>query len=82
MPHGTVRDMVARLKGWSLRNRHVMVGIVALLALIAAARHPSADIRILTHDAGDTAPHEVRAAVDLGIVAVSVLVTWTGRHIA
>ena len=65
-----------------MRNRRITVGILAALALIAAARHPSADIRILTHDAADRTPHEVKAALDLGIVAVSVLVTWTGKHIA
>ena len=59
-----------------------MVGIVAALALLAAARHPSANIEILTHDATDTAPHRVKAAVDLGLVAVSVLVTWTGKHLS
>ena len=58
-----------------------MVGVFALLALVAVARHPSADIQILTHDAADRAPHQVKAALDLGLVAVSVLVTWTGEHI-
>ncbi|WP_353204214.1 hypothetical protein [Sphingomonas sp.] len=58
-----------------------MVGVFALLALVAVARHPSADIQILTHDAADRAPHHVKAALDLGLVAVSVLVTWTGEHI-
>jgi hypothetical protein len=59
-----------------------MIGIATALALVAAIRHPSADIRILTHDAGDTAPHEIKAALDLGVVAVSVLVTWTGKHLS
>ena len=53
-----------------------------MLALVAAARHPSANIEILTHDATDRAPHQMKAAVDLGLVAISVLVTWTGKHIA
>ena len=65
-----------------LRNRRIIVGIVAVLALISAARHPSANIEILTHDATDHAPHQMKAAVDLGLVAISVLVTWTGKHIA
>lgn len=64
-----------------MRNRRIMVGIVALLALVAVAPHPTADIQILTHDATDRAPHHVKAAVDFGLVAVSVLVTWTGEHI-
>lgn len=65
-----------------MRNRRIMLGTLAALALVALVRHPSADIRILTHDAGDTAPHEIKAALDLGVVAVSVLVTWTGKHLA
>lgn len=54
---------------------------VALL-IVAAIRQPSADIRILTHDAGDSAPHKVMAALDLGILAVHVLVTWTARPVS
>ena len=50
-----------------------MVGIVAALALIAVARHPSADIRILTHESTDPAPHQVKAALDLGLFGVSLL---------
>lgn len=64
-----------------MRNRRIMIGMFALLAMVAVARHPSADIRILTHDASDPTPHKVMAALDLGLVAVSVLVTWTGEHI-
>ncbi|MEG3175961.1 hypothetical protein U1872_06955 [Sphingomonas sp. RB3P16] len=65
-----------------MRNRRIMVGIVAALALLAAMRHPSADIQILTHDATDPAPHQIKAAVDLGLVGVSLLVTWTGKHLS
>lgn len=64
-----------------MRNRRIMVGIVAAVALIAIARHPSADIQILTHDSTDPTPHQVKAAIDLGLVGVSVLVTWTGNHL-
>ncbi|TPG56281.1 hypothetical protein [Sphingomonas glacialis] len=64
-----------------MRNRRIMVGIVAVLALIAVARHPNADIQILTHDSTDPAPHQVKAAIDLGVVGISLLVTWTGKHL-
>jgi hypothetical protein len=53
------------------------IAILALLLL--AVRHPSADIRILTHDATDRAPMRVQAALDLGVMAFSVLITWTKR---
>ncbi|MFA6122279.1 hypothetical protein [Sphingomonas sp.] len=65
-----------------MRNRRITIGILAGLAVIALARHPTADIKILTHDATDRAPHQIRAALDLGLVAVSVLVTWTGTHLS
>lgn len=58
-----------------------MVGITAALALIAIARHPNADIQILTHDTTDPAPHRIKAAIDLGLVGFSVLVTWTGKQL-
>ena len=51
-----------------MRNRRIMIGMFALLAMVAVARHPSADIRILTHDASDPTPHKVMAALDLGDV--------------
>ncbi len=64
-----------------MRNRRIMIGIFAALALITVARHPTADIQILTHDAADPTPRRVQAAIDLGLVGVSVLVTWTGEHL-
>ncbi len=42
-----------------------------------AIARPSAEFVIQTHDLGDTAPRRVKAAVDTGILAVSVLYTWT-----
>jgi len=29
---------------------------------------------------GDRAPARMQAALDMGVVAISVLVTWTSRH--
>ncbi|MDQ2878015.1 MAG: hypothetical protein M3R41_02910 [Pseudomonadota bacterium] len=65
-----------------MRHRRwgLVLGAAVLLAL--AVRHPSADIRILTHDSTDRSPHRIQAAVDLGVLAVSVLVTWTAKRIA
>ncbi len=65
-----------------MRDRRPGLILAAAVLLIIAARHPSADIRILTHDQTDRAPHRVQAAFDLGLVAISVLVTWTAKRLA
>lgn len=61
------------------RNKRLLM-IAGAIALVIAVVHPSrphADLEILTHRAGDTAPQQVHAAIDLGILAISVLVTWS-----
>jgi len=64
-----------------MRDRRV-IGAMAVLALLAVAvRHPTADIRLVTHDRGDPAPHRIQAAVDLGLVGFSFLYTWTVKRI-
>ncbi|MET0249001.1 MAG: hypothetical protein ABW164_04655 [Sphingobium sp.] len=63
-----------------MRNRRIGLGIAAAALLVLAARHPSADIRILTHEQSDVAPQRIQAAFDLGWVAVSVLITWTAKR--
>lgn len=56
--------------------------VVAALALaVVAVRHPTADIRLITHDAADPAPHRMQAAIDFGLVGVSVLYTWTVKRL-
>ncbi len=62
-----------------MRNRQIGMLIAAATLLVMAVRHPSADIRIQTADAADRAPHQVRAAVDLGLVAFRLLITWTAK---
>lgn len=62
------------------RRRVAIAATGALLALVAF-RHPTADLRIVTHEARDTAPHRVQAAIDLGLVGVSILYTWTAPRI-
>ncbi|MEG8014169.1 MULTISPECIES: hypothetical protein [unclassified Sphingomonas] len=44
---------------------------------MVALRHPTADFRLITHDRSDPAPRRMQAAVDLGLVGVSILYTWT-----
>lgn len=63
-----------------MRNRRIALAAMAALLLLVGLRHPSADIRILSHDKGDSTPHQVSAAVDVGIMAVSILVTWTAKR--
>lgn len=63
-----------------MRKRNAIVALGALLALVAVARHPTADIEILTHRDGDPTPHRIQAAVDLGVVAVRFLLTWTSGN--
>lgn len=70
--------MVTIGEGRMRRNRIIVVAVAGAL-LLMTANPPSADIRILTHDVGDATPHRVQAAIDIGIVAISVLVTWTKR---
>jgi len=59
------------------RRRLAVAGVA--LCLLLAARHPTPDIRLLTHDIGDPRPHRVQAAIDLGLVGVSILYTWTAQ---
>ena len=65
-----------------MQRRRTILIAAAILALVAVARHPSADIEILTHQASDPAPHRVQAAIDLGIVAVKFVLTWTAGRVA
>ncbi|MFL9841245.1 hypothetical protein ABS767_09745 [Sphingomonas sp. ST-64] len=64
----------------SKRRIALAAGGASLLA-IGAIAHPSADIHIITHEASDISPRKVQAAVDVGVMAVSVLYTWTERTI-
>ncbi len=62
------------------RGGKIAIAALAGLALIAlASPDHRANIEILAHRAGDVAPQRLEAVVDLGIVAVSVLVTWSKR---
>jgi len=63
-----------------MRDRRKLAVAGHALAMLLALRHPTPDIRLLTHDIGDPRPHRVQAAIDLGLVGVSVLYTWTAHR--
>jgi len=60
-------------------RRKLAIVVLAMLGIVAV-RHPTPNISLLTHDIGDPRPHRVQAAIDLGLVGVSVLYTWTARR--
>jgi hypothetical protein len=64
------------------RRRTIAAALALTLAGVAVARHPTANIEILTHDSADPSPHRLQAALDLGIVAIKLLVTWTADHLS
>lgn len=57
----------------------MLAGAAALALFALVSPHNRADIRILTHDKSDLSPHKLQAAFDLGLVAISVLYTWTAK---
>lgn len=61
------------------RFRIVMLGVAVLAMLAVFAPDNRADIRILMHEQSDRNPHRMQAAIDVGLVAISVLVTWTEK---
>ncbi|WP_010544445.1 hypothetical protein [Sphingomonas elodea] len=62
----------------SLRKHLLLLaGLVTLTIAVVQPTRPHANLEILTHRAGDSAPQQVHAAIDLGVLAVSVLVTWS-----
>lgn len=63
-----------------MKSRKTVMIAVALVMLALAWRPPTADIRILAHDANDGSPHRIQAAIDVGILALSLLVTWTSSQ--
>lgn len=61
------------------KGRIVLAGAAALALLAMASPNNRADIRILTHEKGDLSPHKLQAAIDIGLVAISILITWTTK---
>ena len=63
--------------GESMRDRSKVLAGAAIAVAILATTHPDANFRLLTHDIGDPTPHRIQAAMDLGVVGVSFVYTWT-----
>ena len=61
------------------KRRIVLAASAAALLTTAATVHPTAEFEILTHEITDKTPRKFQAAVDTGVLAVSVLYTWTER---
>lgn len=60
-----------------MRQKHAALAIVAGGLALLAVHHPTADLRLLTHTMGDPAPRRFQAAMDFGLVGVSILYTWS-----
>lgn len=63
------------------KRRIVLAASAAALLVTATTVHPTAEFEILTHEITDKTPRKFQAAVDTGILAVSVLYTWTERSL-
>ena len=64
-----------------MRGRRLIVAAGVLGLIAVSAGHPTADIRVMTHELSDPAPRQVQAAVDLGLVGVKLLYTWTSGQL-
>jgi hypothetical protein len=60
-----------------MRDRHKVLAVAGFAVAILATNHPTADFRLFTHDVGDRTPHRIQAAMDLGVVGISFVYTWT-----
>jgi hypothetical protein len=63
-------------------RRKTGLALAAAGVLALSAMHtPTADIRIEMHRVADLNPARFQAAVDIGVVAVRFLVTWSAHGV-
>lgn len=62
-----------------MRHRRAALVVAALGLVVVTARHPTADVKLITHAASDPSPVRFQAAIDLGLMGVSILYTWSRR---
>lgn len=65
-----------------MQRRRIWLICGMLVLAVMLVRHPTANIHIIMHDVSDPAPHKIEAVVDLGLFALSLLVTWTAKGMA
>lgn len=62
------------------RAKKIAFGALAALALLAfTSPNRRADIAVHMHRVDDLTPQRIEAVVDIGVFAISVLVTWSKR---
>ena len=72
-------SMHGQTKGQAMERRKISLAVAAAALLVAGAiARPHANLELQLHDVADHAPNRAQAALDVGVVAISVLVTWTG----
>ena len=64
-----------------MRNRRIGLVLAVIGLGTLAARLPTAELRLVTDDLTDPSPRRMQAAVDLGLIGVSILYTWTVRRL-
>lgn len=64
-----------------MRSHRGALAFAAIGLLALATQHPTARISVITHDIDDPSPHRMQAGVDLGVIGVSFLYTWTVQRL-
>ena len=62
------------------RRRIGLAFAVGAMLVAGAVARPHANLVLQLEELGDRTPARMQAAIDMGVVAISVLVTWTRRH--
>jgi hypothetical protein len=62
------------------RRKFIVIAVAAAFMLAAwSAPSHQARIEILTHDRQDGNPHQMQAAIKVGMIGFSFLYTWTSK---